>query len=218
MRRQIGWRRAIDWDSDGYNGCERSDINTTEASLAEVRENISNIGNYWSYYTLTHMEDDPSVDINSHWCFGEKTFEIELNGVTSFEHDSVIECCTIPFMSDTGIIISRGGDFGYKAIVNSVTNSSPKFDSPPIWVIMEGCRSQVYRVNYDDPEGDVVRCRWARSDEAYHMHHQSSIMRSFELNEAACTVTYRPEFDQSGPGNKPLAIQVEDFDTDDNLL
>lgn len=72
-------------------------------------------------------------------------------------------------------------------------------------------------VNPVDPEGDTVRCRWSTYDEAKAMSWNTGLQQ-FSLDEENCTVTYHPEFDQTGEGSKPIAIQVEDYDSNGNLL
>ena len=137
-----------------------------------------------------------------------------MGSVTSFDH-TYSGCCTITLTGDNGSTF--GGGFGYKAQVRDVNNSSPQFTSPPIWYIMDGCGGQTYHVNPVDPEGDTVRCRWSTSSESYAMAWNSNLQQ-FSLDEENCIVTYHPEYDLYGQGSKPVAVQVEDFDSDGNLL
>jgi hypothetical protein len=215
VERSIGWRRAAGYDN--FGGCTQSQLGTRSNSGYFIPEVITGIpGTFPAYYNLTNLEDHPSVDPQSQWCFGRETFEVDLHGVTSFTHTGD-SCCTIPFLSDTTSIGS--GSTRYLGQVNNVVNNGPIFPTRPIWVIMEGCTDQVYSVDaQEDIEGDTIRCRWATQAESQHFHHQAAIMQSFDLDAEACTVTYRPEFDSSGPGNKPIALMVEDFDEENNLL
>ena len=83
---------------------------------------------------------------------------------------------------------------------------------------MKGCGGQEYAVAPVDPEGDTIRCRWSSESEAYQMAHDSGLSQ-FSLNEETCVVTYHPENDQAEEGgSKAIAVQVEDFDADGNLL
>ena len=206
VERSIGWRRG----PDNFGGCTQSQLGLRSFG-GNVREYITGIPeSFLSYYSLTNLEDHPSVDVNSQWCFGRETFAVDLHGVTSFTH-SASSCCTIPFLNDYGNI--GDGDTRYLGQNNNVLNNGPIFPTRPIWVIMEGCTNQVYSVDaQEDAEGNTIRCRWATEDESAHFYHRTATMQSFFLDEEACTVTYRPEFDRSGPGNKPIALMVEDFD------
>ena len=124
-------------------------------------------------------------------------------------------CCTITLTNDNGGTF--GGGYGYKAYVRDVNNASPQFTSPPIWYIMDGCAGQTYHVNPVDPEADTVRCRWSTSSESHAMAWTSNLQQ-FSLDEENCIVTYHPEKDLTGRGSKPVAVQVEDFDANGNLL
>lgn len=165
----------------------------------------------------------PQIDPGSWWCFGKKTFEVDVpSGVESFLHTGS-GCCTIPFTLDDGQIIYQG-NYGYKSTVDNLRNSSPHFQTRPIWVVVKGCQEQYFSyfgngpgevIDYArvDPEGDVIKCKWANSDEAYTFGHRSG-MEAFELDEDTCVVTYRPENDTGPPANKPIAIMIEDYDRD----
>lgn len=217
VERSIGWRRAYGYDD--FNGCTQSQLGL-RSYYGQVHEAITGIpGTFPSYYSLTNLEDHPSVDPNSQWCFGRETFAVDLHGITSFTHTGD-SCCTIPFLDDNWNI--GAGSTRYLGQNNNVLNNGPIFPTRPIWVIMEGCTDQVYSVDaLEDAEGNTIRCRWATEDESAHFYHRTESMRSFYLDAEACTVTYRPEFDNSGPGNKPIALMVEDFDGEplpENLL
>ena len=70
-----------------------------------------------------------------------------------------------------------------------------------------------------DPEHDRIRCRWATiADEVDNFTYDEATMNAFELDEDTCIVTYRPENDTGGPGNKPIAIMIEDRDRATNDL
>ena len=143
VTRSIGWRRAVGYD-DYTNSCQPADIDTNESNSGQVLERITGPGfseYFRSYYTVTNIEMDPSVDVYSHWCFGRKTFEFEIPaGLTRFDHRGG-GCCTIPFSLNDGTTIS-GGNFGYKSRVENPRNSSPHFFSRAIWVVAKGCEEQ----------------------------------------------------------------------------
>jgi len=210
VTRTMGWRRL----ASGYgSGCTQYHIdNRTPATMGS--ESITGIGSVSATYIVTNIEDSPLVDTNSHFCFGSYTFEIDVSGVSSFDH-SYNGCCTITLTDDNGS--NFGGSYGYKALVRDVNNSSPQFTSPPIWYIMDGCAGQTYHVNPVDPESDRVRCRWSTSSESHAMAWTTNLQQ-FSLDEENCIVTYHPERDLTGRGSKPVAVQVEDFDSAGNLL
>ncbi|CBY38616.1 unnamed protein product [Oikopleura dioica] len=210
VTRTMGWRRL----ASGYgSGCTQYHIdNRTPATMGS--ESITGIGSVSATYIVTNIEDSPLVDTNSHFCFGSYTFEIDVSGVSSFDH-SYNGCCTITLTDDNGS--NFGGGYGYKALVRDVNNSSPQFTSPPIWYIMDGCAGQTYHVNPVDPEADRVRCRWSTSSESHAMAWTTNLQQ-FSLDEENCIVTYHPERDLTGRGSKPVAVQVEDFDSAGNLL
>ncbi|CAG5104898.1 Oidioi.mRNA.OKI2018_I69.chr1.g1650.t1.cds [Oikopleura dioica] len=210
VTRYMGWRRG----NGGYNGCIQTHID--EKAVATMgSETISGIGNVPAQYIVTNIEDSSSIDQASHFCFGSFTFDIDVSNVNDFVH-SYDGCCTITLTVDDGSTYS--GSFGYTAYVQDVSNSSPQFISPPIWYIMEGCSEQTYHVNPIDPEGDTVRCRWSSASEASAFARNATTLKQFSLDEENCIVTYHPEFDEVGRGSKPIALQVEDFDSNGNLL
>lgn len=211
VTRTMGWFR-------GYSGyftpyCNQDHIdNRTPATVGS--EYITGIGSVPATYIVSNIEDSPLVDLKSHFCFGSYTFEIDVSGLSSFDH-TFSGCCTITLTDDNGNTF--GGSYGYKALVRDVNNSSPQFTSPPIWYIMNGCGGQTYHVNPIDPEADTVRCRWSTSSESAAMAWTTNLQQ-FSLDEENCIVTYHPERDLTGRGSKPVAVQVEDFDSAGNLL
>ena len=82
---------------------------------------------------------------------------------------------------------------------------------------MGGCAGQTYHVNPVDPEADTVRCRWSTYSESYQLAWTTNLQQ-FSLDEENCIVTYHPERDLTGQGSRPVAVQVEDFDSAGNLL
>ena len=81
-------------------------------------------------------------------------------------NDSYSSCCWIS--------LSRysGGSWLVSAVVNLTRrsdigriNSSPVSRSPAIVRFQEGCNESL-RIPVEDPDGDVVRCRWASYSES----------------------------------------------------
>ena len=81
----------------------------------------------------------------------------------------------VSYTSCCWISLSRysGGSWLVTAIVNLTRrvdngriNSSPVSRSPAIVRWQEGCPAQYLRIPIEDPDGDVVKCRWANYSES----------------------------------------------------
>ena len=62
--------------------------------------------------------------------------------------------------ADNGSSVSGGG-MRQVATIFDVTNNSPDFKHPPLWLIMAQCDGQYIDLSPSDVDGDRVRCRWA---------------------------------------------------------
>ena len=83
-------------------------------------------------------------------------------------------------------------------------NSSPRVVSFPKLQLLEGHYSTI-PLTVIDPDGDIVRCRWASGTEC------SSVCNSIPgavLDPNSCTIRYHANF---GTGLKAVAIMIEDF-------
>ena len=81
---------------------------------------------------------------------------------------------------------------------------------------MFGCNNQQLNLAPVDNNGDSIRCRWATSEEAGGMARVNGRFDSLVLDEENCIITYVPGQNAS-PGTQPIAIQIEDFDSDGNI-
>lgn len=218
VTRTMGWRRL----ASGYSGgCTQADIDNNVPAVVYTYEGIidnspaqETVPFYNTTYIVQNIEDSASLDPNSHYCFGRITELSPYTGPGPFTQ-SASSCCTITMTFDDGF--SGTGSYIYTATVNDSTNNSPFFESPPLWRILDGCGEQQLFLNPTDADGDTIRCRWSTVDEAGFMAHNDNL-KQFLLDEENCSITYRPEYDQVGVGAKPVAIQVEDFDIDGNMM
>ena len=86
---------------------------------------------------------------------------------------------------------------------NGQINSSPRVVSLPLR-LQSGCYHTI-PMAVSDPDGDVVRCRWAVGKECDSV---CNAIPGARLNSATCTITYSAT---SGTGYKVVAVMVEDF-------
>jgi len=82
-------------------------------------------------------------------------------------------------------------------------NSSPHAVSLPLQ-LQSGCYHTI-PITVSDPDGDVVRCRWAVGKECDTVCNE---IPGAVLNSATCTITYHAN---QGIGYKVVAVMVEDF-------
>jgi len=182
-------------------------------------------------YTLLQIEDNESLTTDQHYCYG-KTFEEELPAAVVGQSFTMTngfkwDCCTLTVTHDNGA--EGQGFFQYTAHIHVYDNNSPQFESPAIWWIMDGCYDQTYFITPQDPDGNTIRCRWSTAEEASFMARDKPgytdsqtdgndwPMKQLTLDPIGCSVTYHPDLDNHG-GNKPIAVQVEDFDEHGNIL
>ena len=67
-----------------------------------------------------------------------------------------------------------------------------------------------------DPDGDIVRCRWATAEEAGGAAFQPALHPSISLDEN-CIVHYDGTLDSVASGVKPIALMMEDMDMLGNI-
>ena len=121
-------------------------------------------------------------------------------------------CCWVDFTADDGTSVS-GGDMIQIAKVNDITNTSPVFKHPPLWLIMAGCDGAYIDLAPQDPDGDRFECRWATVDEAGDgAATDLSIWPSLSLDTDNCIVHYQGSLDETSVGLKPISLMIEDFD------
>ena len=180
-------------------------------------------------YKLLQIEQSSSLHPNNdHFCFG-KTIDEALPAVLNGQSFTMTngyrsEGDTVTLTHDNGN--SAQSYYQYTAHVYQYDNNSPQFESPAIWWIMSGCQGQTYYLTPQDPDGDEIVCRWSTMYEASFLAHDKEgfdvdgetnwPLNQLSLDATACAVTYHPEYDSNG-GNKPIGVQVEDFDANGDI-
>ncbi|CAG5077297.1 Oidioi.mRNA.OKI2018_I69.PAR.g8676.t1.cds [Oikopleura dioica] len=221
--RSMIWKRY----SDSYSGgCSDHHVQNEIPSNSAIDENIYSLssgikllgpGNSGTSgnYIVNEIEDSSFIPSGEHYCAG--SIEEQLAGsVNEPFYQDASSCCTVTLYDDNGS--SWSGSFRLQATVYDITNNSPAFRAPSQFTVMTGCENQVIELNPVDSDGDTVRCRWATSAEAADWPPPADkSFNSFELDEEKCTITYRPEFDNYEQGIRPIAIQFEDFDANNQI-
>ena len=195
--------------SDQYGTCEQSDIlNQVQSDgwmSASCTQGTCQSANL--FYTALFIGDD--------YCYGDGENLIpKPTSAYRFGWDS---CCWVDLTDDFGNRYNGGRMEQYMKI-NDVDNNTPVFKLPPLWLIMAGCPDQKVELKPNDLDGDRVKCRWAvGSDEAGGAEHIPAKHPSLTLDEDNCTVWYDGTKDASQVGVKPIALMMEDFDSNNNV-
>ena len=135
------------------------------------------------------------------WSFGER----QLTYNFSITSDTTV---TIGYL---GYAWVRYGDWNvsttFSLIVRNDTgqiNSSPRAITAPVIRLQGGCNHTI-PLAVSDPDGDIIRCRWAVGSECV------SICNAFlgaELDSESCTIRYEAN---RGSGYQGVALMIEDF-------
>ena len=145
-----------------------------------------------------------AFSIPENWLFGERrlTYNFASVGAGNSIRIGFSSCCWIsPFSSSwnlaTTFSLTRRSD-------NNEINSTPRATTAPVIRLQAGC-SHTISIAVTDPDGDIVRCRWAVGTEC------SGICNQFPgavLNSSSCTITYQANM---GVRFWAAAIMIEDF-------
>ena len=126
-------------------------------------------------------------------------------------------CCWVGLTDDDGQRMRNSGNMEVHATVFDPTNNSPVFTHPPLWRIMSGCDGQQIDLAPTDPDGDTVKCRWAKThQEGGASTYNAAAWASLSLDEDNCIVTYTGSIDDTKVGLKGVGIIMEDFDANGN--
>lgn len=118
----------------------------------------------------------------------------------------------VPITWDDGSV-----DFGLKSrqmiITNDTSNSTPQVTYPPLWVIRGGCdEPQVLQLEIEDIDGDRVLCNYGypalSGDSSVKLKKK---LKSIQLDEENCKLTYYPSLDNSAGGYKIISLVIEDY-------
>lgn len=206
------WRRS----NSGYSGgCIQQDIDNQTPAKEDPEDcwiGTQRCGYTTGGYIVSDIEDSLST-ANNH-CYGGRIEDFDKpSGPFEFEWD---DCCWVKYTTDDNVLVS-GGSFGFLAKINDPDNNSPQVKLPPIWKIMAGCPAQTLVLNPSDLDGDKIKCRWGTSNEALGAWKSNHNFASITLDEDTCILTYDGTADQAPDGVKPIAIQIEDFDSNGNV-
>ena len=174
---------------------------------------------HFIYMHLTGIEQ--AVDQPYNFCSGyiPETFTRPIAGYKMSWRPRFDDWVT--FTDDNGSSLSgnsRQNGLKFIAQVLDPMNNTPQVKLPSIWKIVAGCPSQILELNPVDLDGDTIRCRWATSAEALGAWHERSNYNSLTLDEENCIVIYNGAIDNATDGFKPIALQIEDFDKNGNML
>ena len=135
------------------------------------------------------------------WSFGER----QLTYNFSITSDTTV---TIGYLGNAWV---RYGYWNvsttFSLIVRNDTgqiNSSPRAITAPVIRLQGGCNHTI-PLAVSDPDGDIIRCRWAVGSECV------SICNAFlgaELDSESCTIRYEAN---RGSGYQGVALMIEDF-------
>lgn len=215
ISRSNTWRRS----NSGYSGgCIQSDIDNQVVAQEDPEDCWYRPNGSWERcgytqggYIVSDIED--SLSTSNNYCYGTRYEDFtKPSSKYEFEWD---DCCWVKFTTDDNELVS-GGSFGFYAYVEDVDNNTPQTKLPPIWKIMAGCPDQTLELNPYDKDGDTIKCRWASSGEGLGAWKFNHNFGSITLDEDTCILTYDGTKDSASDGVKPIAIHVEDFDSNGN--
>ena len=138
------------------------------------------------------------------WSFGENRLSYIFSGTSSstltigFSGGAWIAPFSSSWNLPTTFSLARRNDTG-------LVNSSPRAITSPVIRLQEGC-NHTLRLAVSDPDGDIVRCRWAVGSSEC-----GGICDEFPgaiLDPDTCTFTYEAS---RGTGFNAVAIMIEDF-------
>jgi len=192
----VSWQR--DSTAGGY--CDSNKVRTGSYMPGEGSLTCQH-GCYGVITPMSYICTDYSTEEN--WSFGERHLT---DSFGPFVGNTItigfVGCCWIaPFNSSWSILTT------FSLTTRSDTgqiNSSPRAMSSPILHLQEGCNHTI-PLAVNDPDGDVVRCRWAIGREC------AGICNAFpgaELDRHSCIIRYKANM---GTGFKVVAVMIEDF-------
>ena len=192
----VSWRR--DTTAGGY--CDSNKVRAGSYIPGEGSLTCQH-GCYGVITPMSYTCTDYSTEEN--WSFGERRFT---DSFGPFAGDTItigfVGCCWVaPFNSSWNILTT------FSLTTRSDTgqiNSSPRAMTSPVLHLQEGCNHTI-PLAVSDPDGDIIRCRWAVGSEC------GGICDAFsgaELDRELCIISYKANM---GIGYKAVAVMIEDF-------
>ena len=161
----------------------------------------------WPY--IVGFSSNGELGRNNDYCYGSYDQSIRTpSGPFKMGWSS---CCWVGLKDDYGRNMGSSGRMEVHATVNDPTNNSPVFTHPPLWRIMSGCDGQKIDLSPVDPDGDTVKCRWAKyQSEGGGATYNARAWPSLSLDEDNCIVHYTGSMDRTDTGVKAVGIIMED--------
>ncbi|KAL9987825.1 hypothetical protein ACROYT_G002193 [Oculina patagonica] len=159
----------------------------------------------------THLADTgfrcTDFSNNEDWSMGENNFTYTFPSSNQPWTVSYSSCCWISSLykyADGSWLVSTKIDLTRRSDIGRI-NSSPKSRSPAIVRFQEGCPKSL-RIPVEDPDEDVVKCRWASQSES---NMNSDSFPYGVLDEQNCVLKY---LGRSGTaGTYAVTLTLEDF-------
>ena len=191
---QLAWER----DVPNYGGhCDATKIR--DGVLLGKEQLICQYGCSGTISSLQYVCTEFSI--NDDWSFGSRVISHDFSSASgSFVTIGFTGSNWLGFSSwnvSTTFKLTPRSD-------NGQINSSPRAITIPILRLQSGCHHTI-PITVSDPDGDVVRCRWAVGNECKSV---CNAIPGAVLNSATCTITYHAN---RGTGYKAVAVMVEDF-------
>ena len=191
----ISWRRS---SSEGGN-CDSSTVSSDTligGGSLDCQYGCSGTISQMLYYCTDYSTEED-------WSFGERQITYNFTGLnTNTITIGFTGCCWIsPFRSNWNISTT------FSVIPRNDTgriNSSPRAITSPVIRLQHGCNHTI-ALAVTDPDGDIIRCRWAVGRECGGICIQYP---GAVLDSDSCTITYEAT---RGTGVGAVAFMIEDF-------
>jgi hypothetical protein len=218
------------WNGFEFGKCEESDISSQTEGVADTATKITCKGSSNQESSTDGKfnkgcgSKKPSykcTDVNSQWNYGYTTRDISLaENMKSFRMD-YFDCCW-PTITNDDLEVNSRPNFYLASFFFNLQNSSPEVKIPAVWTVTKGCDEQELNLNPFDADGNTVKCRWASGLKECGDGCWNKKLSSLQLDENTCTITYSGSLDgckdTEADCTKPIAIQVEDFDSNGIIL
>ena len=197
ITQRFAWRRSSDW-------CDDETIQNKVLTAYEGDIYCAVGCSYWLGSVDVYCTD---YSVQDDWIVGERTYDVLL------PLTSVVEASFARGNWISTLVFGANGAWELRIkffldtiFSNRVSNASPLTKMSPIINILYGCNHTI-EIPVIDPDGDVVRCRWAEKS----LGECADICRAFPgalLNEIDCKLSYNAV---NRVGLYAVAIQIEDF-------
>ena len=187
----VSWRRTFQY-------CDSSNVGST-LSGGSTLSCLSGCSG-----TITRMSytcTDYSIEEN--WAFGERRFNYDLSSYAgrSVRIGTLGYCWISPFGCQWNVATSFS--LAIRSDTNQI-NSSPRAITSPVIRLQQGCLNTI-ALAVSDPDGDIIRCRWATSGESGGIY---DWFRGATIDSNTCVISYYANY---GTGLQAAAVMIEDY-------